>query len=532
METRICPKCGSENEVAAKFCSECGSSFACIGFERQICPKCGAEGRTGAKYCNRCGHRLEEAEQLQKQRNSFVPDIKLSADNNVTPRHNWKSPRHVSWAFIILIVLGILVAGAVVFIQFLYPDQKDNHAEAKMAIATSSVGDVVTLGHYEQDGKADNGAEPIEWQVLAKDSGKIFMVSSKILDNRAYSIYLGSTWQQSDIRKWLNDDFYNSAFDDWEKELLVTTDLPEEGVSDKVFLLSNEEVLRHFPRDEDRKGVWTPYANKQVYNNPFAWLLRSVSSNPNAASVVFHITGNVSETAGLYNITTMHGIRPAITISVPIVNANEAPVNSTTEWQAETSVSIGEESPTISEGNSLSSEKTFNDEGIFQFTIWEFSTLIDESINGIQTKLGAAASKSEFFVTPEGREIYRCVVGELDGSYISSKGWYTLIHGFDKDGVFTDGMEKQDIVKLYTSVPMSNPTYCAATLVAMIKVCDPTLSLVQARDIVIELTEEVFTDITNVRTENGLCYALSGNPLDSNALVFQVYADGFGWSFN
>lgn len=48
-----CSKCQSENPDGAKFCIECGSSFA------QLCPECGAKTPAKGKFCMECGHDLK-----------------------------------------------------------------------------------------------------------------------------------------------------------------------------------------------------------------------------------------------------------------------------------------------------------------------------------------------------------------------------------------------------------------------------------------------------------------------------------------
>ncbi len=66
--------------------------------------------------------------------------------------------------------------------------------------------------------------EPIEWKVLSKTDNVYYVVSSQLLDTYCYyndsyetRIIEGNTvysnnYMYSDLRTWLNDDFYNSAF--------------------------------------------------------------------------------------------------------------------------------------------------------------------------------------------------------------------------------------------------------------------------------------------------------------------------------
>jgi len=46
-----CSQCGFENDQDAKFCEQCGASFA------KICPECGSPLKPGAKFCKKCGAR-------------------------------------------------------------------------------------------------------------------------------------------------------------------------------------------------------------------------------------------------------------------------------------------------------------------------------------------------------------------------------------------------------------------------------------------------------------------------------------------
>jgi predicted ATPase/class 3 adenylate cyclase len=51
-DTISCHSCGSENEVARKFCGECGNALA------QVCPSCGTANPPTVKFCGECGTSL------------------------------------------------------------------------------------------------------------------------------------------------------------------------------------------------------------------------------------------------------------------------------------------------------------------------------------------------------------------------------------------------------------------------------------------------------------------------------------------
>ena len=90
------------------------------------------------------------------------------------------------------------------------------------AISNSAIGESVTFGSYEQDNDIGNGSEPMEWIVLDHQDGRTLLLSKYGLDGIWYNTdRVDVTWENCNLRRWLNTDFYNMAFDDTEKELIV-----------------------------------------------------------------------------------------------------------------------------------------------------------------------------------------------------------------------------------------------------------------------------------------------------------------------
>ena len=122
----------------------------------------------------------------------------------------------------------------------------DNSVET---VARYEVGEEITLGKYEQDNNMDNGSEDIEWVVADTYQGKALLVSKYILDQQVYGEVDGSDnvqnqWIDSTLRTWLNNDFYNSAFSEQEKGIILPTLTSErDSLNDNVFIISREELL-------------------------------------------------------------------------------------------------------------------------------------------------------------------------------------------------------------------------------------------------------------------------------------------------
>ena len=108
-------------------------------------------------------------------------------------------------------------------------------------------GQIITFGRYPQTiGGSDS--TPVQWRVLQNSGEELFILSAYILDCKRYhGEYVDITWRDCDLRRWLNDAFYNAAFKAGEKDLIKTTRCTDNGegspdTDDRVFLLSVAEV--------------------------------------------------------------------------------------------------------------------------------------------------------------------------------------------------------------------------------------------------------------------------------------------------
>ena len=157
---------------------------------------------------------------------------------------------------------------------------KEKYGEDKWnKIKNLKVGDYITFGSYEQDNNISNGKENIEWQVLDRKDNKVLLISKYALDSRSYnSEYTSVTWETCTLRKWLNGEFFNSAFSaDEQAEILDTKVTADENpnfdsysgkdTTDKIFLLNITEIVKYFSSQEARRCVPTAYAIEQG-----AWL--------------------------------------------------------------------------------------------------------------------------------------------------------------------------------------------------------------------------------------------------------------------
>ncbi len=196
------------------------------------------------------------------------------------------------------------------------------------------VGGIIEFGSYPQTKDGDTfKVEPIKWRVLEINNGKALLLSEKILDAHMFAEE-SNNYANSEIRRWLNNEFYNEAFNDEEKSRIVTTNvdnsirstypngLSEEelkecwdsgknkyacdNTNDKIFLLSQQEVTKKeygfssapfsLVYDKIREKQGTDYAKSQdLYVNPSygsPWWLRSPFYDESYSAQSVGISGN------------------------------------------------------------------------------------------------------------------------------------------------------------------------------------------------------------------------------------------------
>ena len=135
-------------------------------------------------------------------------------------------------------------------------------------------GDCVGFGRYCQENSSEK--TPIEWLALQTSGTTVLLISRCALDCKPYQAYYKEdmTWENCDLRAWLNGEFLRNAFTGEEQKMialskLANDDNPEYGTSggntteDRVFCLSLAEAETLFESRDARKCIPTPYAVKQ-----------------------------------------------------------------------------------------------------------------------------------------------------------------------------------------------------------------------------------------------------------------------------
>ena len=230
----------------------------------------------------------------------------------------------------ILILLGI--AGAFAYNKSMSKNgttaKVESSSQKKDKNPEYKVGETIEFGNYPQD--KDGTEKPIEWIVMKNEGNQVLLLSKYVLDAKSYNEELEAvTWETSDIRQWLNNEFYTTAFNKSEKAKIQTSLIKNEynsehGTSggndteDKVFLLSEKEAETLFSNDDERIAKATGYAEKSgAYVNEkkeAVWWLRSPGDDSNVATEVD--CGGCIYEYGCYVVRSIDGVRPALHLNL------------------------------------------------------------------------------------------------------------------------------------------------------------------------------------------------------------------------
>ncbi len=176
-----------------------------------------------------------------------------------------------------------------------------------------------------------NTKETIEWDILEEKNGKALIISHSILDSKVFD-YTSNNYKTSYIRNWLNDYFYNTAFNDTEKAKIITTLVDNsvastgyssnsytcDDTNDKLFLLSYKELNAYFDSKDYRTADGTSYAvDNGLYVHPkyhSIWWLRSPINSQEDLAYCVSSTGGINTDRVVYH--SNFGVRPACWITI------------------------------------------------------------------------------------------------------------------------------------------------------------------------------------------------------------------------
>lgn len=325
------------------------------------CIHCGKENSEENAFCQYCGKPIDDSTNAPANNTAAVVSAEMQKKKNKK----------------ILIIFGVSLAAilVIVFGVMLTVDISKKISENGFSIGgllsnsdayfekRFKVGDIITFGEYEQDGNIINGKEPIEWIVADSNDGNYLLVSRYILDCKPYDdgsfsggggaldVEKKITYEDSSVRRWLQESFSNEAFNQKEKKLILPVSFKEDTITvrreneyaeDLAFLLSEDEAGKCFAKN----SLHTRSDDSIYYTSSPDWIAAVTESSKSLGVYVEELSGgdarkingnyagsyflrNISEvrdnqaltiypngTSYPTDVQEKHGIRPAVYIYV------------------------------------------------------------------------------------------------------------------------------------------------------------------------------------------------------------------------
>ncbi|MEE3423199.1 MAG: DUF6273 domain-containing protein [Succinimonas sp.] len=186
---------------------------------------------------------------------------------------------------------------------------------------TIKKGEYLKFGSYPQN--KGSAKEPIEWLVLEVNDQEALLVSRHGLDCKQYHHeYVSMTWEQCDLRKWLNSEFLKAAFSEEEQQKIKLSEVVNDdnreyrtrggnNTQDRIFCLSLSEVERYFENEGERQCQPTALAKAHgaYVDSGCVWWLRSPGKH--RANLVVATTGGLKQDGRDVNGNNVT-VRPAL----------------------------------------------------------------------------------------------------------------------------------------------------------------------------------------------------------------------------
>lgn len=197
---------------------------------------------------------------------------------------------------------------------------------------TARVFPLMELGSWPQGPNGER--ERIQWIVFKQEEERTLALSLRILELRPFHGEAAPTrWEDSDLRRWLNDDFFDAAFTPEEQARICQPEPAEDPsgemlwqmfgletvtgqIDDKAFALNGSDLSEFFPGENSMfhpgcSAEPTPWVRTQAEGSPGedSWWLRSSMQQMAMAYIA-----SPADSMGVSAISpeNLNGVRPAI----------------------------------------------------------------------------------------------------------------------------------------------------------------------------------------------------------------------------
>lgn len=188
--------------------------------------------------------------------------------------------------------------------------------------------------------------EPIKWRILYQDTEYLDVLCESIIVNRPYDGD-SNKYAHSDVREWLNDEFYKTAFTEIQKQYIIKKEVDNslastgyaansyvsDNTNDKIYLPSYATVTNteygfmnaNNVVDTNRakavtdyaraKGAWTNMSEVDGNIGNGIWMLRSPADSASNFIREGYFNGEITDGGISINVNA-HGVAPMLRLSI------------------------------------------------------------------------------------------------------------------------------------------------------------------------------------------------------------------------
>lgn len=219
MDLIKCPECGREIYDKVKSCPHCGYPMG----KKIVCSECNIEYLVSEKSCPNCGCPNKKRINAIIMIVSILLVIALCLGVFLITKRNYATYKEETVNSEVLKTKSdfsrVDLIEEAALIEHTPEELKEELGNTSVLsvepvnISGVNVDDIIEFGSYEQDNSKSNGSEAIEWYVIDIENDYVILMSVYALDCKNYNDANESvTWETCSLRTWLNNDFYNEAF--------------------------------------------------------------------------------------------------------------------------------------------------------------------------------------------------------------------------------------------------------------------------------------------------------------------------------
>jgi|GEM_PF-4307471 len=317
-----------------------------------FCHKCGTKLPVDSGFCHKCGVAIVEETVLidaDSQKTTVEPTpqiqpvIQTTAVPNAAPKRSRTMP-------VIVVIAVVIIGGIALSVNNKSTNEPTDYGYVSNSEADSTASPTTVSEINVTEGDTIKFGDYI-WRVLDVQGDRALILSDKTLESKDFYDYTSNknwdnTWENSQLRHYMNNDFINKILSANERACIIETTIENKdnpwfgdnggnNTTDKLFALSIEEVVEYFGdsgqlsnRPTDAFVINDQYNYARIAKNndtgeADSWWLRSTMGRGHIFACV-GLQGHIFIGQNLF-ISDSQGIRPALWLDLAAFSKLDTP---------------------------------------------------------------------------------------------------------------------------------------------------------------------------------------------------------------